>query len=241
MLVEVAPDIWTAEDMLALPGGVKLPIRMTLCRLPRGGLFVHSPLPLSDPLLMAVARIDAVEYLVAPNRLHHRFAGQWMQRFAGAKLYGAEGLARKRKDLRFAGVLGQGEAPWASVLDQTLVAGAPGVNETVFLHRPSRSLLVTDLLFNVREPANFVTGLVLRVMGTRGRLAMSRAWRRYTRDREALKASLENVLAWDFTRILPGHGAIHESPDAPRDARAAMAWAVRESRARPSGVHVRRT
>jgi hypothetical protein len=112
-----------------------------------------------------------------------------------------------------------------------LLAGAPGLNETVFLHRPSRSLLVSDLLFNVQEPANFVTGLVLRVMGTHGRLAMSRAWRRYTRDRQALKASLEKMLAWDFTRILPAHGAIHESADAPDRARAALAWALAPTRA----------
>jgi len=226
MLVEVGPEIWTAEDTLGLPGGVKLPIRMTVCRLPRGGLFVHSPLPLREPLLMAVARIDAVEYLVAPSCLHHRFVGPWLTRFPGAKLYGAEGLARKRKDLQFAGVLGRGEAPWGAVIDQALIAGAPRLNETVFLHRPSRSLLVTDLLFNVSEPANFMTGLVLRMMGTRGRLAMSRAWRRYTRDRKALKASLEQVLSWDFGRILPGHGAVFESDEAPVKARAALAWGL---------------
>jgi hypothetical protein len=227
MLIEVAPELWTAEEMLTLPGWVKMPLRMTLARLPKGGLVVHSPLPLTDERLKAVARIDKVEYLLAPSCLHHRFAGQWLRRFAGAKLYGAPGLRKKRKDLRFAGVLGQdGEVPWAPVFDQLLIEGAPGLNETVFFHRPSRTLLVSDLLFNIEQPANFVTKVVLNVMGTRGRLAMSRAWRRYTKDRDKLRASVQKVLDWDFARILPAHGAMFESPQAPKHAEAALAWAL---------------
>jgi hypothetical protein len=202
-------------------------VRMTVARLPRGGLVVHSPIALTDERLKAVARIDKVEYVLAPSCLHHRFAGQWVRRFAGAKLYGAPGLGKKRKDLKFAGVLGQSQGtPWGAVLDQLLIEGAPDLNEMVFFHRPSRTLLVSDLLFNIRQPANFTTRLVLSMMGTRGRLAMSRAWRHYTKDRQALRASVEKVLAWDFGRILPGHGAIYENAQAPKHAQAALAWAL---------------
>jgi hypothetical protein len=228
MLREVAPDLFTAEDLLALPAGVKMPVRMTAVRLPRGGLLVHSPLALTDVRLVSVARVDAVEYLVAPSCLHHRFVGPWVARFAGAKLYGAPGLARKRKDLTLAGVLGQGDPPpWAAVLDQILIEGAPGINETVFLHRPTGSLLVSDLLFNILQPANLVTRLALTVTGTNGRLAMSRLWRRYTKNRQALKASIERVLAWDFQRILPSHGEVLEGPDVAARARQALAWALK--------------
>jgi hypothetical protein len=228
MLREVAPDLFTAEDLLALPAGVKMPVRMTAVRLPRGGLVVHSPLALTDGRLVSVARVAAVEYLVAPSCRHHRFVGPWVARFAGAKLYGAPGLGRKRKDLRLAGVLGEEDPPpWAAVLDQILIEGAPGINETVFLHRPTGSLIVTDLLFNIVHPANLVTRLTLAVTGTSGRLAMSRLWRRYTKDRKALKASVERVLAWDFQRILPAHGDIVEGADVVARARDALAWALK--------------
>jgi Domain of unknown function (DUF4336) len=231
MLEALGPDLWTAQDILRLPGGVRLPLRMTAIRLPKGGLVVHSPLPLTDDLLKSVARIDAVEYVIAPSNLHHRWAGQWLQRFPGAKLYGAVGLPKKRKDLAFAGQLassgdGGAPAPWAAVLDQQLVAGAPKLNEVAFFHKSTGTLLVSDLLFNVTHPTNFMTGLVLTVAGTKGRLAMSRAWRRYTRDKPALKASVEKILAWPFTRILPGHGEVFEDAAAVDKARAAMAWAL---------------
>jgi Domain of unknown function (DUF4336) len=231
MLEALGPDLWTAQDILRLPAGVRLPLRMTAIRLPKGGLVVHSPLPLTDDLLKAVARVDAVEYLIAPSNLHHRFAGQWLQRFAGAKLYGSVGLPKKRRDLTFAGQLAASgddgaPAPWALVLDQQLVAGAPKLNEVAFFHRPTGTLLVSDLLFNVTRPTNVMTGLVLSMAGTKGRLAMSRAWRGYTKDKPALRASLEKILSWPFTRILPGHGEVFEDPAAVDKARAAMRWAL---------------
>ena len=240
VLIEVAPELWTTEQMITLPGWVKMPVRMTVARLPRGGLVVHSPLALTDDLLRSVARIDKVEHLLAPSCLHHRFAGEWLRRFAGAPLWGAPGLSKQRKDLAFAGVLsGSGDTPWSSVLDQMLIEGAPGLNELVFLHRSSRSLLVSDLLFNIRRPANFPARIVLTLMGTRGRLAMSRAWHRFTKDREALRASIEKLLAWDFERILPGHGAIYEHPQARKHAQAALAWALETKReARHAGHDV---
>ena len=112
------------------------------------------------------------------------------------------------------------------MLDQQLVAGAPKLNEVAFFHRSTGTLLVSDLLFNVTHPANFMTGLVLSMAGTKGRLAMSRAWRGYTKDKRALKASLEKILAWPFTRILPAHGEVFEDPAAVEKARAAMVWAL---------------
>ena len=94
------------------------------------------------------------------------------------------------------------------------MAGAPKLNEVVFLHRPTGTLLVSDLLFNVTAAGQLRHPAGADHAGTRGRLAMSRAWRGYTKDRPALKASLEKVLGWTFTRILPGHGAVFEDPQA---------------------------
>jgi hypothetical protein len=228
MLHAVAPELWTAEHRLSFPGGVRLPVRMTVVGLPGGALLVHNPIPLDGGLGDQLDRLGSVRYVVAPNRLHHRFAGPCLQRYPGAGLHGAPGLPAKRPTLRFAGVLGEGPAPpWAEVLEQALLEGAPGLSEVLFFHRPSRSLLVTDLLFNVRTPETWATSLVLRLMGTRGRLAMSRAWRRYRRDRAAFRASVERVLAWDFDRILPGHGEVFEAEDARATAREALAWALR--------------
>jgi hypothetical protein len=230
MLSEITPDLHTAVGQMRFPGGVVLPVRMTVVRLPSGDLVVHAPLAPQPPLFDAVTKLGPVKHIIAPNCLHHLFVGPWQQRFPDAVAHGAPGLRDKRPDLRWGTDLGaDGAAPWADVLDSTIVAGAPRLNEIVFHHRPSRSLLVTDLLFNMTDPVNLPTRLVLALAGTRGRLAMSRVWRRYCRghtNRLNLRDSVRRMLDWDFTRILPGHGAVFSADDAQGQARKALSWAL---------------
>jgi hypothetical protein len=110
------------------------------------------------------------------------------------------------------------------VLDQALVQGAPSLNEVVFLHRPSRTLLCLDLCFHVRPPRNLVTQLFMRLNGAWDRFGPSRIFRyAIVKDRRALRASLDRVLAWDFDRVSVAHGDVLERGG--RDAlRQGFAW-----------------
>jgi hypothetical protein len=231
-LVEVAPDLHTATSEMRFPGGVRLPVRMTVVRLPSGELVVHSPIAAEPALLEAVARLGPVRYILAPSCIHHVFVGPWCTRFHAATAHGAPGLRNKRRDLVWGADLGLDGgvgAPWAGVLDSVLVGGVPKINEVAFHHRPSRTLLVSDLLFNVTGPINLPTKLLLTLAGTRGRLAMSRIWRlscRGPKQRWAMRDSVQRILEWPFVRILPGHGVLFEAPDAQERARQALAWAL---------------
>ena len=227
-LTAVAPDLWTHVHRQRLPGGAIMQARMNVVRLGGGALLVHSPTPLDDSLAAEIATLGQVAYIVAPNCFHHLHVTPFLARFPGAKVYGVPGLAQKRPDLTLAGTLDDGAAvPWSGVLDQIALPGAPKLNEVVFLHPASRSLLVADLLFNVTAPDNWLTGLILRLMGTYKRLGPSRLLRWWlTKDRRALKAGVERMLAWDFVRVLPGHGEVFESPEARERARAALGWVL---------------
>jgi glyoxylase-like metal-dependent hydrolase (beta-lactamase superfamily II) len=108
---------------------------------------------------------------------------------------------------------------WTGEIEPLLVAGAPLLNEVVFHHRASRTLICTDLLFNVTHPATWMTSVALTLMGTKGRLATSRAWWLYTRNRAALKNSLEQLLRWDFARVIPAHGDVVEPGNGAGDVR----------------------
>jgi hypothetical protein len=128
------------------------------------------------------AAIDAegpVRHLVGPNRLHHLFLGRWGARYPAAQLWAAPGLAKKRSDLMFTGTVGSPAgagssspaiAPnWTTEIEPLLLAGAPLLNEVVFHHRPSRTLICTDLLFNVTHAATWMTSVALTRGGsTRG-------------------------------------------------------------------------
>lgn len=230
-LTAVAPDLWSHVHRFRLPGGGTLPGRMNVVRLGGGGTLVHSPTPVDDALAAEIAALGPVAYVVAPNCYHHLNVIPFLKRFPEAKVYGAPGLAKKRPELPLAATLDDAAAaPWAEALDQITLAGAPKLNEVVFFHRASRSLLVADLLFNVTAPDGWMTGLILRIMGTYKRLGPSRLLRyRLTKDRRALKADVERMLTWDFVRVLPGHGDLFEASDpslARERVRAALDWVV---------------
>lgn len=216
MLQAIGPDLYTATSTMRFPAGVVLPIRMVVVRLPDGSLVLVSPIPMDDALAAEVAALGPVRYLVGPNLLHHLSLGPARERFPDATLYGAPGLAAKRSDLPFDGEIAG--APWGDALGAHLVAGAPRINEVVLHHAASSTLITTDLLFNIRTPANRRTAVVLAIAGTRGRLARSREWMFLVKDRAAFDRSLDRVLALPFERVLMAHGDLVES-----DGRAEMA------------------
>ncbi len=225
MLKPIADDIWGIDDRMRMPGGVQLPLRMAIVRLPDRSLLLHSPVRLDEARADAVAALGPVRHLVAPNDFHHLHVKPWAERFPDAKLWGARGLTTKRPDLTFAGAPAPPPGAWGGVLDAVAIEGAPKANEVVFFHRPSATLLCTDLLFNIREPANLGSRLVLSLMGTNGRFALSRLWMVLARDKKAFGGSLRQVLAWPVARVVPAHGEVlqERAAEALRDALARRA------------------
>jgi len=147
-----------------------MPVNATIVRLPDGGTLVYSPVPIGDAIAAEIEAIGPVRHLVAPSRLHHRWAGDAARRWPAARLQAAPGLKVKRPDLRIDAELGEQGAPpeWGGVLDAVLVGGAPRFSEVVLFHRASGTLLCADLVFHITRPANLSTRLLLCLGGTGG-------------------------------------------------------------------------
>jgi hypothetical protein len=82
------------------------------------------------------------------------------------------------------------------------------LNEVAFLHVASRSLLLADLAFNLQWGENLWTRMWMRAMGIHETFAVGRHVKYLVRDREALRGSLETILAWDFDRVVVSHGVV---------------------------------
>ncbi|MFI5314307.1 MAG: DUF4336 domain-containing protein [Myxococcota bacterium] len=219
------PDLIAIDHPLRLPGGLELGTRCCAVRLSGGGVAVHTPGPLDDDVRRAIDSLGPVRALIAPNLLHHMFLRENIAAYPHARVFGAPGLREKLGDVRVDEVLAD-RAPdlWAADLDQLLVRGAPSLNEVVFLHRASRTLLCLDLCFNVRESASAPTRLFMRVNGAFGRFGPSRIFRfAVLKDRRSARASLDRILAWEFERVTVAHGEILEKGG--REAlRSGFAW-----------------
>jgi hypothetical protein len=185
---------------------------MTVVRLPGPKLLLHSPIAPTAELVSEVEALGPVAYLVAPNRFHHLFVGDWLKACPDALVYGAPGLEDKRPDLKIAGMLtDEPEAAWAGTVDQVLVDGFPLANEVVFFHRPSNTLVATDLAFNIGAGSPPLTRMVFRLSRAYGRLSPTLLERLFVRDRSAFRQSLERILEWPFERVVVSHGQVSET------------------------------
>jgi hypothetical protein len=216
-------DLWIATRPLPLWVG-DVGTRMSVLRLGGGDILLHSPVSLDPALREALDRIGRVRWVVGPSKVHHLFLGDFVRAYPSAELCGAPGLAEKRRDLRFQRVLDAAPvAAWDGRVRHHPFAGAPAINEVVFLHRRSRTLLLTDLAFNVKPGARNRAKLFHRLVGATGRFGPHRILRAAIRDREAARRSLETILAWDFDRIVVTHGDVLEQ-GGPEALRAGFAY-----------------
>jgi hypothetical protein len=205
MLEAIAEDVWGVTGTCPQPGGVVFPIRMTVIRLP-DGLWLHSPVPVDDATARELDALGPVRHLVAPSLIHHLHAGAAKARWPSATLYAPAGLRAKRPDLPIDQDLSTSR--WEGIV-AVPIEGAPRLQEVDFVHVPTRTLLVTDLMFNVQSPATLATSLVLCGVGCHRRLGSSRAWGWvFAEDRAAVAASVERLLAHDFDRLVPAHGEV---------------------------------
>src|SRR5436190_1190713 len=140
-LIPIDANLWVCEQPLRFLG-FQVGARMTLVRLSSGEVLAISPVRLTAELKAEVDAIGPVRQVVAPNLYHHLSAGDWMAAYPEAQAHAAPGLQKKRKDLSFHATLDDhAPAAWARDLDQIAWRGSPQLNEVVFLHRRTRTLI----------------------------------------------------------------------------------------------------
>jgi len=152
----VAPDVFIVDSLLQGLVGRIMPARMTVIRLPDGGLLLHSPTRFSLALKQKLQALGPIRHLVAPNVVHWTFLPEWQRACPDATTWAAPGL-RDRSQVQESGVRLDHDlsdtppAEWGGVIELADVPGGLGFNEVALFHRPTRTLVLTDLVLNL-EP-----------------------------------------------------------------------------------------
>jgi hypothetical protein len=166
--------------------------------------------------------------IVAPSLFHTEGCAPAAAVFPNARLWGPVGAAQKHPALKWHGTLGVDAWPFEDELALLPLAGMSKMNETLALHRASRTLLATDLVFNIEQPSGAGAWLILNIFGTYRRFGVSRLFLKYVDDQAAFRTSLDRVVALDFDRLVPSHGAIVET-----DGKARLVAALKERKLLP--------
>ncbi|NJK49623.1 DUF4336 domain-containing protein [Candidatus Gracilibacteria bacterium] len=218
MLREIDKNIWVAEQPL-MYFGLSVGTRMTIIRLRNGELIVISPIQVDEVAIAQINDIGKVSYIIAPNLYHHLFIADFKAIYPQAKLWIAPGLETKIPDLPFDKVIGDYRNLFIDEVECLLfdgfktfvLSGVSLLNECVFFHRESQTLILTDTAFHCDETFPLFTQLAFRAIGGYKKLSPSWLEKLATTEKEKVKTSVQKVIAWDFKRVIMAHGSIIET------------------------------
>ncbi|MCJ1429671.1 hypothetical protein MMC29_007586 [Sticta canariensis] len=235
---KVTPNIITCSTPFARFGKFKVGGRGTIVRLESGAIAVFSPTALTPEVHSTVKELgNNVAYLAALDYEHHIFLSEWAKAFPSAKVMGVEGLPEKREaDPATAGT----KFSWVFMMKNKAslridpefdrefdyeYVGSHANKELVLNHRPSRTLITADMLFNLpayeqysRTNVAATDGVLTRFFtsfqNTRGTAVWQQRFLWYAAskaDREGFGRSCRTIVSWDFDRLIPCHGDVIES------------------------------
>ena len=183
---------------------------MTIIRLEDGNLFVHSPIALSKTIKGSIDVIGKPKFIIAPNTMHHLFLKQFYYQYSDTEFYIVPGLRKKLLDLSFAkDLVDKTDYPLSKEIKQHNVMGIPKLEEVVFLHPRSKTLVLTDLAFYITSENHLVTRLFFRLNGVYDKFGPSRIFKHLIlKNKSEFKRSLDYILTWDFESIIISHGKL---------------------------------
>ena len=230
-LKPIAEDVWIVDGpaiRFGMPfAKMAFPTRMTVIRL-GDALFVHSPTSLGPALQREVDALGSPRWIVAPNRIHYSWVPDWRQAYPDAAIYLAPRIreqARGRIDFPAHELSAASGYPWDGVIATLPVRGS-FMTEVEFFHRPSRTLVLTDLIENFEAGK---LGLGARLLAWLGGVldpdgAMPRDMRfTFSRNKAEMRAAVETMIGWQPERIVLAHGRWYDK-DAVAELRRAFRW-----------------
>lgn len=210
---------------------IPFPTRMTVIRLANNALLLHSPVQPTEALYAALDKLGQVQHLVSPNKIHYASIGVWAKRYPEATCWASPGVrerARKQNiDIRFDHTLGEdAEIAWAKEVDQLVFKGSKFMDEVIFFHKASRTLILADLIENFEAAkVNRFMRWLLKLAGNLdpdGKLPIDLRLTFMGSHAQACQC-YQRMLSWHPKRVVLAHGRWYEK-DGEKELRRAFRW-----------------
>jgi len=201
----VVPDtIWVTERPVWF--GVCLRARTTVVRLAGGALWVHSPCAPTDEVCAALDALGEVRWIVVPNKFHHLEAPATAARYPNAVVVGAKSALPRNPQLRLSRGADDPEYVRATPeLSSIPLGGVPFLDETVFFHAASGSLIAADLLISACARDHWTWRIAGRIWGRYEKVRTPPDVWMKTRPSTAVAQSIAQLSALPLERILVAH------------------------------------
>jgi hypothetical protein len=206
VLEVIVPDtIWATERPVWF-GGIRLRSRTTVLRLSGDALWVHSPCPPTDDVCAALDALGEVRWIVVPNRFHHLQTPATAARYPKALVVGPK--TAPLRNPRVSLTMGTDDPAYlrsTPELNAIQLRGVPFLDETVFFHAASGSLIAADLLISAGAHDHWTWRTAARIWGRYGKVRTPPDVRWSTRASTAVAESIAQMRALPLQRILVAH------------------------------------
>ena len=173
------------------------------------------PTALSPELIAEINETGPVKFIVGASNGHNLWLKDWVNAFPDAALHVSGGIPKKLQLTGGYRLLDESfDNIWAQDLTHAYMPGVPFFNETVFLHKKSKSLIVTDLIQNHSGPrppgmAGLISRYVFEPIGFKG-ICIGPPLKMgfMIKDKPGFALAIRQIQSWDFDRIIVTHGDI---------------------------------
>ena len=215
MLEYLQNNLWLVRQPLEL-FGMDFGTVMTIIKLKDSSLWIHSPVEPSSELLRHLDSLGNVTSVISPSNFHHLYAASFMNEFPDAHYYYSPGVEKKQRkkigDITLKTELSENsKAPWNDEIEILKIGGMPFVNEFVFYHKNSQTLIASDLIFNLKKNKGMLQKIIFPIMGIKdGIPGQSRLFKSCIRDKIEYNKAINKLQSWDIRRVIIGHGGVIE-------------------------------
>lgn len=211
-MIQLGENLWFLSYPMKMLG-LDFRRNVSVIRLASGELVIHSTGPFTADDVTSISAVGKPGWIVDVMLRHDTFSKEGRDAFPGIPFLAPPGFG-EHVEFPVEPIL---PAPWGDELQVIEVGGIPSVREHVFFHPVSRTLIVADLVFNFPPDLPFWNEIVLKLAITGDHhLGMSVPFKSAIKDGDAFKASIAKILAWDFDRVVVGHGVTIENGGKPK-------------------------
>jgi hypothetical protein len=235
LLKQVDEDIWIVDGsivQMAMYGAlVPFPTRMTIVRLSTGDLWCHSPTELTPELKAQIDSLGSLRHLISPNKIHYAHISAWTSAYSEAIAWASPGVrdraAQQKIAVDFDADL-EDEPPheWVADLDQLIFRGGRFMEEVVFFHRKSATLILADLIENFElNKVSQQLHWLLKLGGVAdpdGKLPLDLRMT-FIGKKEQARSCLQRILQWNPEKVILSHGRWYEN-NGTAELRRAFRW-----------------
>jgi hypothetical protein len=210
----IVPDfIWVTERPIWF-SGVRLRSKTTVVRLAGGALWVHSPCAPTEEICAELDKLGEVRWIVVPNRFHHLQTPAAAARYPRASVVGPKSAQARNSQVRL--TMSADDPAYIRAtpdLSSIPLQAAPFLDETVFFHAASGSLIAADLLMSACARDHWTWRTAARIWGRYEKVGTPPDVRLRVPASRAVAESIAQMRALPLERILVAHAdAITERP-----------------------------